>query len=73
MQEEDDVSESADNEIKRKFREALDRKNHRQSSATAHLDGQSKVHDAHGSADHNASSAGRAGRPGRPRPVRSPK
>ncbi|WP_420879670.1 DUF5302 domain-containing protein [Rhodococcus sp. (in: high G+C Gram-positive bacteria)] len=46
------MSETADNETKRKFREALDRKNHRQSSATAHLDGGSKVHDAHGSADH---------------------
>ena len=39
-------------EIKRRFREALDRKNHRQSNTSAHLDGQSKVHDAHGSADH---------------------
>ncbi|MFC9514484.1 DUF5302 domain-containing protein [Nocardiaceae bacterium NPDC056970] len=46
------MSESADNETKRKFREALDRKNHRQTSATAHLDGRSKVHDAHSSADH---------------------
>ncbi|PTR31842.1 hypothetical protein C8K36_101881 [Rhodococcus sp. OK519] len=46
------MSDSADKDIKRKFREALDRKNHRQSGATAHLDGQSKVHDAHSSADH---------------------
>lgn len=46
------MSEAADNETKRRFREALDRKNRRKSNSTAHLDGQSKVHDAHGSADH---------------------
>jgi hypothetical protein len=45
------VTEAGTDDIKRKFREALDRKNHRQSNTAAHLDGQSKVHDAHGSAD----------------------
>lgn len=39
-------------DIKRKFREALDRKNHASTNSTAHLDGQSKVHDAHGNANH---------------------
>ncbi|CAM3114902.1 DUF5302 domain-containing protein [Prescottella defluvii] len=46
------MSEPRSDEIKRKFREALDRKNHQQSNSAAHLDGQSKVHDAHGSAEH---------------------
>lgn len=46
------MTETGTDEIKRKFREALDRKNHARTGTTAHLDGQSKVHDAHGSADH---------------------
>lgn len=46
------MAEPGSENIKRQFREALDRKNHARIAATAHLDGQSKVHDAHGSADH---------------------
>ncbi|KJF22045.1 hypothetical protein CJ178_01450 [Rhodococcus sp. ACPA4] len=37
---------------KRKFREALERKNHSNATAADHRDGQSKVHSTHGSADH---------------------
>ncbi|MDI9914507.1 hypothetical protein B2J88_28795 [Rhodococcus sp. SRB_17] len=37
---------------KRKFREALDRKNHGNATSADHRDGQSKVHNTHGSADH---------------------
>ncbi|WP_161987399.1 DUF5302 domain-containing protein [Prescottella subtropica] len=46
------MTDPGTDDIKRKFREVLDRKNHQHSNPTTHLDGQSKVHDAHGSADH---------------------
>ena len=40
------------NDVKQKFREALDRKSHKNSMAVDHLDAESKVHGAHASADH---------------------
>lgn len=39
-------------EVKRKFREALDRKNHKQTISADHKDGQSKATGPHGSASH---------------------
>ncbi|QBJ95155.1 hypothetical protein ERC79_03655 [Rhodococcus sp. ABRD24] len=39
-------------DVKRRFREALDRKNQRHGNSSGHLDGQSKIHSAHRSADH---------------------
>jgi hypothetical protein len=44
--------ESQSEETKRKFREALERKNHQNAKSTDHRDGQSKVHNTHGPADH---------------------
>ncbi len=41
---------SASDEMKRKFKEALDKKNARHRSGEAHLDGDSAVHGAQGSA-----------------------
>ncbi|MGC0363411.1 hypothetical protein ABH922_001395 [Rhodococcus sp. 27YEA15] len=46
------VSESSAEVNKRKFREALDRKNHRSTTTSEHRDGQSKVNNTHGPADH---------------------
>ncbi len=40
----------ADDDVKRKFREALDRKNAGQTGGGGHADGDSKVHEAHGPA-----------------------
>ncbi|GCE40482.1 MULTISPECIES: DUF5302 domain-containing protein [Rhodococcus] len=43
----------ADNEdTKKKFREALERKNHQAGLSADHKDADSKVHHAHGPADH---------------------
>ena len=43
----------ADNEdTKKKFREALERKNHQAGMSADHKDGHSKVHEVHGPADH---------------------
>ena len=39
-------------DVKKKFREALDRKNAQQKSAADHKDGHSKVQNTHGPADH---------------------
>ena len=44
--------ESQSEDTKRKFREALERKNHQNAKSTDHRDGQSKVHNTHGPADH---------------------
>lgn len=38
----------SDEDTKRKFREALDRKNHHDSYSMDHKDAQSKIHDTHG-------------------------
>lgn len=45
------MTESSD-ETKQKFREALDRKNHADAHSVDHKDSPSKIHDAHGPADH---------------------
>ncbi len=45
MTENEDVS--ASEEMKRKFREALDKKNERHRQGEAHLDGDSAVHESH--------------------------
>ena len=50
-----DADETADRseETKRKFREALERKNAQsQGTGTAHLDGDSAIHGTHGPAPH---------------------
>lgn len=39
-------------DVLRKFREALDRKNHHDSYSMDHKDAQSKIHDTHGPAEH---------------------
>jgi hypothetical protein len=44
--------DAAADDMKRKFREALDRKNAQSRSGEAHLDGESTVHSAHGPAGH---------------------
>ncbi|MFZ2173062.1 MAG: DUF5302 domain-containing protein [Rhodococcus sp. (in: high G+C Gram-positive bacteria)] len=44
---------AADNEeTKKRFREALEKKNHQASQSTDHKDGHSAVHGAHGPVDH---------------------
>ena len=43
-------SDKPTDEMKRKFREALDRKKQNEHDRPAHLDGESAVHDAHGPA-----------------------
>jgi hypothetical protein len=45
------MPEEADDETKRKFREALERKNARSSQSAAHKDGGSKQPRAHGPAE----------------------
>jgi len=42
--------ESADDAVKRRYREALDRKQAGQSGSSGHAEGDSKVHEAHGPA-----------------------
>jgi len=49
----DSANDGADQkDVKQKFREALDRKNHKTAVASDHKDAQSKIHGTHGSADH---------------------
>jgi hypothetical protein len=43
---------SNSDDVKRKFREALERKNHKNTTAFDHKDGRSKVAGTHGPADH---------------------
>ncbi|WP_105566991.1 DUF5302 domain-containing protein [Microbacterium halophytorum] len=47
MASDDDDDVSTTDEMKRKFREALDKKNARQRSGEAHLDGDSAIHEKH--------------------------
>lgn len=47
MSTEDKPSTAASDEMKRKFREALDKKNAQQREGEAHLDGESAVHGTH--------------------------
>ncbi|MFG6403357.1 MULTISPECIES: DUF5302 domain-containing protein [unclassified Microbacterium] len=50
MSTEDQPAGAAPDDMKRKFREALDKKNAQHRSGEAHLDGDSTVHNAHGPA-----------------------
>jgi hypothetical protein len=50
MSTEDKPAGAASDEMKRKFKEALDKKNAQHRNGEAHLDGESVVHDAHGPA-----------------------
>jgi len=43
-------AQSADDDVKRRYREALDRKQAGQSGNSGHAEGDSKVHEAHGPA-----------------------
>jgi hypothetical protein len=46
------MTQSDNDSLKKKFREVLDKKNHKSVTATDHMDGGPKVHNAHGPADH---------------------
>ncbi|MET0199183.1 MULTISPECIES: DUF5302 domain-containing protein [Nocardiaceae] len=46
------MTEPTNDDLKKKFREALDKKNHRATQSVDHKDGTSKVNNAHGPADH---------------------
>lgn len=48
MSENDNTPGAASDDVKRKFREALEKKNARQRQGEAHLDGDSAVHGTHG-------------------------
>jgi hypothetical protein len=52
MAEPDSSNGSSAEEVKRKFKEALDRKNQQSAKASDHLDGRSKASSAHGNASH---------------------
>lgn len=47
MSTDDTAPESASDEVKRKFREALDAKNAHHRAGEAHLDGESAIHHTH--------------------------
>jgi hypothetical protein len=54
MSSDEETTASASEETKRKFREALDRKNKKSAgNGEAHLDGQSAIQGTHASADHS--------------------
>lgn len=53
MSTEDKPAGAASDDMKRKFREALDKKNSHQRSGEAHLDGDSAVHSTKGPASGN--------------------
>ncbi|GAA3622190.1 DUF5302 domain-containing protein [Microbacterium awajiense] len=50
MSTDDNPAGAASDEMKRKFKEALDKKNARQRDGEAHLDADSAIHEAHGPA-----------------------
>jgi len=52
MSDDDTAPGTASDEVKRKFREALEKKNAQQRDGQSHLDGQSAVHEPHGRAGH---------------------
>ncbi len=52
MSTEQEPNDAAPDEMKRKFREALDKKNAASRTGEAHLNGESVVHGAHGQAGH---------------------
>ena len=50
MSSDDKAAGAASDEMKRKFKEALDKKNAQRRTGEAHLDADSAVHDSHGPA-----------------------
>lgn len=46
------MTNTDNDDFKQKFRDALDKKNHKSTRSTDHKDGGPKVHNAHGPADH---------------------
>nr|WP_274637561.1 DUF5302 domain-containing protein [Microbacterium bovistercoris] len=52
MSDDDTAAGAASDDVKRKFREALDKKNAQQQNGAAHLDGQGAVQEPHGRAGH---------------------
>lgn len=46
------MTQSGNEDMKKKFREALEKKNHKSTLSTDHKDGGPKVNNAHGPADH---------------------
>jgi hypothetical protein len=52
MSDDDTAPGATSDEMKRKFREALDKKNAQQRDGQSHLDGQGAVHEPHGRAGH---------------------
>jgi len=52
MSTEENSTGSASDEMKRKFREALEKKNAHSRKGEAHMDGESAVHQAQGQAGH---------------------
>ncbi|ORI18287.1 hypothetical protein BJI47_20400 [Rhodococcus sp. 1168] len=46
------MTEPSKEDTKKKFREALEKKNHKSATAVEHKDGGPKVNNAHGPADH---------------------
>jgi hypothetical protein len=52
MAEVDSSNSSSADEVKRKFKEVLDRKNQQSAKASDHLDGRSKASSAQGNASH---------------------
>ncbi|MRH29272.1 hypothetical protein GH740_08070 [Microbacterium sp. SYP-A9085] len=50
MSDDDTAQSAASDEMKRKFRDALEKKNARQRDGQKHLDGQGAVHEPHGRA-----------------------
>ncbi|THG35515.1 hypothetical protein E6C70_05590 [Glaciibacter flavus] len=51
MSTDDENTTAASEDVKAKFREALDKKKNAQHAGQAHLDGQSSIQGAHGNAD----------------------
>lgn len=52
MTEPAEAGSHSNDDVKKKFKEALERKNHKNTVAAEHKDGRSKVHGVHGAADH---------------------
>jgi hypothetical protein len=46
------MTDSENDDVKRKFREALDKKNTKNAPTADHKDGRSKIHGAHGPVEH---------------------
>ncbi|QAY60778.1 hypothetical protein ET475_12815 [Microbacterium protaetiae] len=52
MSDDETPTDAASDEMKRKFREALEKKSTQQRDGQSHLDGQGAVHEPHGRAGH---------------------